>query len=194
MEKKRGIDSFTLHILAMLFMLCDHLWATLFPAQEWMTCVGRLAFPIFAFMIAEGCYYTSNVKKYMLRLFLFAIISEIPFNLIMGSSVFYPFHQNVLWTFLLGVLSIQIIEKAKKKQKKWISFFVGLPRAFDGFSAWNHNHGRLQCCRNTDGITFLFFSQENLDFFCGTACRTVLFECSYAGESVLSGNDSGTSF
>ena len=46
MEKKRGIDSFTLHILAMLFMLCDHLWATLFPAQEWMTCVGRLAFPI----------------------------------------------------------------------------------------------------------------------------------------------------
>ena len=37
MEKKRGIDSFTLHILAMLFMLCDHLWATLFPAQEWMT-------------------------------------------------------------------------------------------------------------------------------------------------------------
>lgn len=34
MEKKRGIDSFTLHILAMLFMLCDHLWATLFPAQE----------------------------------------------------------------------------------------------------------------------------------------------------------------
>ena len=112
MEKKRGIDSFTLHILAMLFMLCDHLWATLFPAQEWMTCVGRLAFPIFAFMIAEGCYYTSNVKKYMLRLFLFAIISEIPFNLIMGSSVFYPFHQNVLWTFLLGVLSIQIIEKA----------------------------------------------------------------------------------
>ena len=165
MEKKRGIDSFTLHILAMLFMLCDHLWATLFPAQEWMTCVGRLAFPIFAFMIAEGCYYTSNVKKYMLRLFLFAIISEIPFNLIMGSSVFYPFHQNVLWTFLLGVLSIQIIEKA-----------------------------RLQCCRNTDGIAFLFFSQENLDFFCGTACRAVLFECSYAGESVLSGNDSGTSF
>ena len=72
--------------------------------------------------------------------------------------------------------------------------FCGLPRAFDGFSAWNHNHGRLQCCRNTDGITFLFFSQENLDFFCGTACRTVLFECSYAGESVLSGNDSGTSF
>ena len=124
MEKKRGINSFTLHILAMLFMLCDHLWATLFPAQEWLTCIGRLAFPIFAFMIAEGCYYTSNVKKYMQRLFLFAVISEIPFNLIMGSSVIYPFHQNVLWTFLLGLLSIQIIEKAKKKQKQWILLLI----------------------------------------------------------------------
>ena len=39
MEQKRGIDSFTLHILAMLFMLCDHLWAALFPAQEWLTCI-----------------------------------------------------------------------------------------------------------------------------------------------------------
>ena len=82
----------------------------------------------------------------------------------------------------------------KEETKEMDIVFCGLPRAFDGFSAWNHNHGRLQCCRNTDGITFLFFSQENLDFFCGTACRTVLFECSYAGESVLSGNDSGTSF
>ena len=38
--------------------------------------------------------------------------------------------------------------------------FCGLPRAFDGFSAWNHNHGRLQCCRNTDGIAFLFFRKK----------------------------------
>ena len=58
---------------------------------------------------------------------------------------------------LLGVLSIQIIEKAKKKPKEMDIVFCGLPRAFDGFSAWNHNHGRLQCCRNTDGITFFIF-------------------------------------
>lgn len=38
--------------------------------------------------------------------------------------------------------------------------FCGLPRAFDGFSAWNHNHGRLQCCRNTDGIAFYFFRKK----------------------------------
>ncbi len=120
MKEKTGIDSFMLHILAMTLMLCDHLWATLLPGQEWLTCVGRLAFPIFAFMIAEGYAHTSNVKKYTGRLFVFALVSEIPFNLIMGSSPVYPFHQNVLWTFLLGLLSLQIIEKARKTEKKWL--------------------------------------------------------------------------
>ena len=95
--------------------------------------------------------------------------------------------------FIRGVIDTDHL-KGKEETKEMDIVFCGLPRTFDGFSAWNHNHGRLQCCRNTDGIAFLFFSQENLDFFCGTACRTVLFECSYAGESVLSGNDSGTSF
>lgn len=54
------------------------------------------------------------------RLFVFALVSEIPFNLIMGSSPVYPFHQNVLWTFLLGLLSLQIIEKARKTEIKWL--------------------------------------------------------------------------
>ena len=84
--KTKGISSFSLHILAMILMLCDHLWATLFPAQEWMTCIGRVAFPIFAFMIVEGFFHTANVRKYISRLFIFAIVSEIPFNLIYGSS------------------------------------------------------------------------------------------------------------
>lgn len=47
-ERSRlNISSFELHIFAMLFMLCDHLWGTLFISQEWLTCIGRIAFPIF---------------------------------------------------------------------------------------------------------------------------------------------------
>ena len=107
--KFKGISSFALHILAMTLMLCDHLWATLLPGQEWLTCIGRMAFPIFAFMIVEGYFHTSNVRKYILRLFAFAIISEVPFNLFYGSSVIFPFHQNVLWTFLIAVLSVTLI-------------------------------------------------------------------------------------
>ncbi|MGM9661498.1 MAG: TraX family protein [Oscillospiraceae bacterium] len=120
-RRSRGISSFTLHILAMALMLCDHLWATLFPAQEWLTCVGRMAFPIFAFMIAEGYFRTSNVRKYMGRLLIFAILSEVPFNLLYGSSVIYPFHQNVLWTFLLALLSMALIDKARAAKKWWLT-------------------------------------------------------------------------
>ena len=76
--KTKGISSFSLHILAMILMLCDHLWATLFPAQEWMTCIGRVAFPIFAFMIVEGFFHTANVRKYISRLFFDCIIIHNP--------------------------------------------------------------------------------------------------------------------
>ena len=98
-------------------MLCDHLWATIVPGNDWLTCIGRIAFPLFAFMIVEGYFHTSNLKKYIKRLVIFAIISEIPFNLVMGNSLFYPLHQNVLWTFLLGILLIHLNEKAKKTGK-----------------------------------------------------------------------------
>lgn len=129
-EKKKfslEITSCTLHFLAMAFMLSDHLWATVIPWQaDWMTIIGRLAFPIFAFMTVEGFFHTKNLKKYMLRMLIFALISEIPFNLMMSGSVFAPFHQNVLWSFLLGLFLMQLNEKAKKKGKLWIRVLTGV--------------------------------------------------------------------
>lgn len=117
MKEKFRIEttSMSLHMMAMVFMLCDHLWATVVPGNDWLTCIGRVAYPIFAFMIVEGYFHTHNLKKYVMRLFLFAVLSEIPFNLVMGSRVFYPIHQNVLWTFLIGILCIYINERAKRK-------------------------------------------------------------------------------
>lgn len=114
-RQKFDISSAGLHVLAMTLMLCDHLWATVVPGNDWLTCIGRLAFPIFAFLIVEGYFHTGNLKRYLLRLLTFALISEIPFNLMAGSRVFYPIHQNVLWTFLLGLLLIRWNETAKQK-------------------------------------------------------------------------------
>lgn len=116
--------SFSLHILAMATMLCDHLWGTVVPGNDWLTCVGRLSFPIFAFLLVEGYFHTRNLKKYVRRLFLFALLSEIPFNLAIGSSLFYPFHQNVLWTFLMAIGMIHWNEKVKE-QKLWKRILVG---------------------------------------------------------------------
>lgn len=107
------ISSSTLHIIAMLLMLSDHLWATIFPYMEWMTCIGRIAFPIFAFMIVEGYFHTHDFKKYFLRMLCFAVVSEIPFDLVYGNSIFYPYHQNVLWTFLIALAIIHLLEKVK---------------------------------------------------------------------------------
>lgn len=128
MVKKFRIEltSTSLHIMAMFFMLLDHLWATIIPGNDWLTCIGRLAFPIFAFMIVEGYFHTKNLKKYILRMLIFAIISEIPFNLMVGGGVFYPIHQNVLWTFLIGMCGIWINEWARKRGKIWLRIFMAV--------------------------------------------------------------------
>lgn len=109
------LNALDLKILAMVLMLCDHAWATVVPGNQWLTCIGRLAFPIFAFQIAEGCAQTHNFKKYLGRMFLWALISEIPFNLMMGGSAFYPFHQNVLFTFCEALLMIWLLNWARQK-------------------------------------------------------------------------------
>ena len=117
--------SFSLHMMGMLFMLCDHLWGTIIPGNDWLTCIGRLTFPIYAFLLVEGYFHTKDLKKYVGRLFLFAIISEIPFNLAMGSSLFFPIHQNVLWSFLISMGLIHWNEKMKEK-KLWKRILVGI--------------------------------------------------------------------
>lgn len=123
---KFEINSVWLHIFAMSFMLLDHMWATLFLDYDWMTCVGRIAFPIFAFMTVEGYMHTSNLKKYITRLLITAVISEIPFNLMVAGTWIYPYHQNVIWTFLIGLMLIHFNELARKKEKPWLNILVAV--------------------------------------------------------------------
>ena len=120
MKKTFDLSAAALHILAMTFMLMDHLWATLLSSQMWLTHVGRLAFPIFAFLAVEGYFHTRSFKRYALRMLLFAVLSEVPFDLMYGGTVFYPVHQNVIWTLLLGLLGIRLMEAARAKGKRWL--------------------------------------------------------------------------
>ena len=108
------MTSFILKIIACVTMFIDHLSYGLYGKSTWLNYIGRIAFPIFAFQIVEGYYHTKNIKKYFLRLIIFAIISEIPFFLF-SSIISKTIALNVLFTLFLGLLCIWIWEKLKFK-------------------------------------------------------------------------------
>ena len=112
-QRKFGLTAAHLRILALFLMLLDHLWATVVPGNNWMTYLGRMAFPIFAFQAAEGYHHTHDFKGYCKRLAIFALVSEIPFNLMIFSSPIFPFHQNVMLTQLLGLLACRAWDQRK---------------------------------------------------------------------------------
>ena len=103
------------HILAMVLMLMDHLW-TLLPAQDWLTCAGRLAFPIFAFMAVEGYFHTPASEIRPAACCCCRAPSAV-LSLMYGGTWFYPVYQNVIWTLLLGLLGIHLMETVRKNNK-----------------------------------------------------------------------------
>lgn len=96
-----------------LFMLGDREITLRFICKS----IGRTAFPLFAFLITEGFIHTSNRKMYGINLFMFAMISEIPWNLIHCGEIFY-YRQNVFFTLLSGYLGICSLEYFKEDRKK----------------------------------------------------------------------------
>jgi hypothetical protein len=129
-ETRKGFDlsSAALHIIAMVSMLIDHAMKTVVEYDGWIFVLGRLAFPIFAFMLAEGCIYTRDPKKYGLRLFLFAVLSEIPYDLMKSGTWFDPYDQNVIWTFLIAFLCIMGCKavRATERRQLYLPSMVGL--------------------------------------------------------------------
>lgn len=124
-SKKRGLSGSTLKIIAIVTMFIDHIGAAVFENSSilaymmnkgntvYMTwciidlvlrLIGRVAFPIFCFLLVEGFLHTRNVKKYALRLGIFCVVSEVPFNLAFFGNLSAPAHQNVFFTLLIGLL------------------------------------------------------------------------------------------
>lgn len=114
------MTSFTLKIIAVVSMFIDHIgYIYISPsAPEYLIFrgIGRLAFPIFVYLIVEGCQKTSNINKYLFRLFIFALISEIPFDYAFSNVMIEFTHQNIFFTLCLGVLSIYVYKIIKQKE------------------------------------------------------------------------------
>lgn len=90
---RKDLNATTLKIIAVITMLIDHIAYVLqiysysYSTYHIMRIIGRIAFPIFAFMIAEGAKHTRDIRKYLLRLLIFAFISEVPFDLAFDGKI-----------------------------------------------------------------------------------------------------------
>ena len=109
------LSAFDLKLAAMAAMLVDHMGYLLFPMSMWMRYVGRLAFPIFAFQIAEGWYRTHDRKKYTLRLLICAVLSEVPFDLAFSGTPVDAGYQNVLWTFSIAAAALWAADALRER-------------------------------------------------------------------------------
>ena len=108
--KSFGLSSNMLKIIAAISMFVDHMGIMLFPRVAFLHIVGRLAFPIFAFMIAEGCAYTKNKLKYFLSVFLLGIACQAVYAFSGGTNYF-----GILLTFSLSIIMIYALQNMKDK-------------------------------------------------------------------------------
>ena len=108
-NKIRILDGTTLKIIAMVSMVFDHVGDMFFPEMTWMRMVGRLAMPIFAFCITEGYIHTRDKKKYLLRMGIFALISEVPFDLAFDGKIGFS-HQNIMLSFFISIVALMLFD------------------------------------------------------------------------------------
>lgn len=120
------LDSFQLKCIAIVSMALDHTGAVLYPSQIWLRCLGRIAFPIFCFLIVEGFFHTHDVRRYMGRLGVFALISEIPYDLAFRGVPLEYAHQNVFFTFLIGIGMMVLLERNREWPVKAVILLLAM--------------------------------------------------------------------
>lgn len=128
--QKKYFSGSTLKLIAVITMLIDHVAAavlariillgetdtTLYYTYYVMRQIGRLAFPIYIFLMIEGFEKTSSKKKYLFRMAIFALISEIPFDLAFCARLLEFSYQNIFFTLLIGMLTMLLLDAIEKKQ------------------------------------------------------------------------------
>lgn len=139
-DTRKGLSGSTLKLIAIITMFIDHVGAaileqlptfytdvTIYRTDLVLRYIGRIAFPIFCFLLVEGFLHTHNIKKYALRLLGFALISEIPFDLAFKRQVLEFGYQNVFFTLFIGLLTLIAIKHFEKNNvMKILSMFVGI--------------------------------------------------------------------
>lgn len=128
------MTSNVLKLIACITMLCDHIGYQMqaynigsYETANFLRIFGRISFPIFAFLIAEGFKHTKNVTKYALRLFVAGLISEIPYNLCFHKSFVFGNSLNVMFTFFISLVALIFADMCIKASKKEVRFLFAVP-------------------------------------------------------------------
>lgn len=139
--KKYGLTGSYLKWIAILTMLIDHIGAFLLePALESglvstqftglnmvLRLIGRLSFPLFTFLLVEGFTHTRAVKRYLVQLGIFALVSEVPFDLAKEGVLLEFTYQNIYFTLLIGLLTITLFDRFKEeKYLRWLILIIGM--------------------------------------------------------------------
>ncbi|MCD8051915.1 MAG: conjugal transfer protein TraX [Clostridiales bacterium] len=116
LQSRKCINGFTLKLIALVTMTIDHIAMVLLvgDAPYWpMRIIGRIAFPIYCFLLVEGYFHTHSVRKYTLRLLLAAVVSDIPFDLAVDG--FWPswYSQNVMLTLAIGLVTVYLVDHSR---------------------------------------------------------------------------------
>lgn len=145
---KVGLSAYQLKMIAIIAMLIDHIAWAFVPTGtflgQFMHMIGRITAPIMCYFIAEGFHHTRNVKRYALRLGIFALISHIPFNYFMkgrlpfSSAHGFPFdfQTSVIYTLFLGLISLMVWESEKigQRMKRVLIFLICMLASFGDWS------------------------------------------------------------
>ena len=111
------LDGTVLKLIAMVSMIFDHVGDNFFPDRVWMRVIGRIAMPIFAFCLAEGFSHTRDKMKYLRRMLVFGIVSEIPFDLVTAGKVLEFSHQNIMLTFTWAIAGLLLFDRVMEKME-----------------------------------------------------------------------------
>lgn len=124
---KKCLSNFDLKLIAIITMTIDHIGVVFgTPLYNFLRAVGRLSFPIFAYLLTEGYVHTKSFSKYFLRLLILAITSEVIYDYVFFDSFIYMKANNIFFTLALGLLTIKLLDKNKSLIKKYFKDKIDL--------------------------------------------------------------------
>ena len=124
---EKCLSNFDLKLVAIITMTIDHIGVVFgTPFYNFLRAVGRLSFPIFAFLLTEGYVHTKSFSKYFFRLLVLAVVSEVIYDYVFYGSFIYLEANNIFFTLALGLLTLWLLDKSRTLVKKYFKEKIDL--------------------------------------------------------------------